>query len=241
MRLVGLALVGLAVAFATSCATGDDPEDWAHRAGPESAAYGGGRVDLDVDTDSDGVCDVTEEAYGSDVNTSDSDRDGLPDLTELAANFDPSDPTSPNPDQIGYIAGAPQAALDFVLRMTVEGSGLGYSGEFRDFETIDAFGLTAKDFYEGAVALSGDPPDNVRGIQAESEHFSSVLGKTRLSFMLRFQVRTTKLSNCTMAYPFEYRVKATDGRYVASRDYILIATHDGDGERPKFCLPPACL
>lgn len=233
-------LLGLAMACATSCSTGDDLDDMGHRSDRGAAAYGG-RVDLDADTDGDGVCDATEEAYGSDIETPDSDRDGLPDLTELVANFEPSDPASPNADQIGYIAGAPQAALDFVLRMTVEGSGLGYSGEFRDFETIDAFGLTAKDFYEGAVALGGDPPDNVRGIQEESEHFSAVLGRTRLSFMLRFQVRTTKLSNCTMAYPFQYRLKATDGKYVASRDYLLIVTHDESGERPKFCLPPTCL
>lgn len=238
-------LAGLAIAWTSSCAVpSEEPEVLGDELPPRTAAYGGratGATGVDVDTDHDGACDATELTYGSDPNTPDGDRDGLPDLTELLSNFDPSDPTSPNADQIGYISGAPQAVLDFPLRMTVEGNGLGYSGEFRDFETIDERGFRAKDFFEGAVAISGEPPDNVRGIQAESEHFSSVLGKTRLSFQLRFQVRSSNLAPCTMGYPFEYRLKATDGKYVASRDYFLVVTHDGQGERPQFCMPPACL
>lgn len=203
------------------------------------AANSGGVIGL-TDRDHDGVCDSTELAYESDPDRADTDRDGLPDFTELVAGFNPTDPTSPNPDQIAYIAGEAQAALDFVLRMTVEGNGVGYTGEFRDFEGADLRGLTAKDFFEAGSALDAEPPDNVRGMQVDAERFESVLGKTRLTFMLRFKVSPAELPACTIGYPFEYRVKSDSGHFVASRDYLLIAMHESAGERSRFCVPEKC-
>jgi len=195
------------------------------------------------DTDRDGVCDRYEDTLGSDPLRGDTDRDGLPDFSEIIGGFNLTDPTTPAPDQVAYILGSTGATLDFPLRVTLEGSGQGYSGEFRvRSDALDPRGYTAKDFFEGAIAISGEPPDNVRGVQSESERFMSVMGKTRLSFQLHFRVRTEELPRCAIAYPFEYRMKADDGRFATARDYVLVVVPESsNGERRSFCVPEVCL
>jgi hypothetical protein len=203
---------------------------------------GGSLVDPDADRDHDGVCDGTERELASDPDRADSDHDGLPDFTEIIAGYNLTDPMIPSPDQVGFLPGVPQAALDLQVRMTVDGSGQGYTGEFQERDALDAHGLTAKDFFEGAVAQGGEPPDNIRGVLVDSERFGSVLGKTRLSFKLRFRVSTEKLADCTIGYPFEYRLKADNDKIATSRDYLLVvAPQTADGERAKFCVPSSCL
>jgi hypothetical protein len=234
------------MACAAACTSGDRPDDDSRRASVEPPAANSGRGgsvdDPDADRDRDGVCDATEKDLGSDPDRADSDHDGLPDFTEIIANYNLVDPVIPAPDQVGFLAGVPQAALDLAVRMTVDGSGQGYTGEFREGDALDARGLTAKDFYEGAVAQGGEPPDNIRGVLVDSERFGSVLGKTRLSFKLRFRVSTDKLADCTIGYPFEYRLKADNEKIAVSRDYLLVVTPETkDGERAKFCVPSSCL
>ena len=236
-------LVGLSLACA-ACSTSEfDPQQAVIPPPAAVSGEGGIPFDDDEDSDRDGVCDSYEVNLGSDRTRADTDRDGLPDLSEIVGGFNLTDPNTPAPDQVAYIVGSPGATLEFPLRLTLEGSGQGYSGEFRvRSDALDPRGYTAKDFFEGAVALGGEPPDNVRGVQAESERFMSVMGKTRLSFQLHFRVRADELPRCAIAYPFEYRLKADNGRFAASRDYVLIVVPESsNGERRSFCAPEVCL
>jgi hypothetical protein len=202
----------------------------------------GARSDPNDDRDHDGVCNGTELALQSDPDRPDTDQDGLPDFTEAFVNFSPTDPAIPAPDQVTYLSSASNEPIDFQVRMTVVGSGLGYTGEFRQLDAPDPRGLSAKDFYLGAEAVGAEPVDNVRGVQAESERFDSVLGKTRVLFTLHFAVGAMKAPGCAIGYPFEYRLKDDNGRYSAARDYLLVVTPDlkTSGEH-TFCVPASCL
>ena len=236
-------LVGLSLAC-TACSTSEfDPQQSIVTPPPAAISGEGGVLSDDEDTDRDGICDGYEVNLGSDPKRADTDRDGLPDFSEIVGGFNLTDPNTPAPDQVGYIVGAAGETLEFPLRVTLEGSGQGYSGEFRvRSDALDPRGLTAKDFFDGAIAVGGEPPDNVRGLHAESERFMSVMGKTRLSFQLRFRVRTDDLPRCAIAYPFEYRLRADDGRFATSRDYVLIVVPESsNGERRSFCVPEVCL
>jgi hypothetical protein len=237
-------LVGLSLACA-ACSTSEFEPQKSVVTKPPAAMSGeaGTSAGDDEDSDRDGVCDGYEVNLGSDPLRSDTDRDGLPDFSEIVAGFDLTDPNTPAPDQVAYIVGSAGTTLDFPLRMTLEGSGQGYSGEFRvRSDALDPRGYTAKDFFEGAIAISGEPPDNVRGVQSESERFMSVMGKTRLSFQLRFRVRSDELPRCAIAYPFEYRLKADDGRFATARDYVLVVVPESsNGERRSFCVPEVCF
>jgi hypothetical protein len=235
--------VGLGLACATACTTsGYAPSSDASVSDAAISGSAGARSHLNDDRDRDGVCDGTELALMSDPDRADTDRDGIPDFTEAFSNFVVTDPLVPAPDQVFYLFATARESVAFELRMTVNGSGLGYTGEFRALDAPDPRGITAKDFYLGAEALGGEPADNVRGVQAQSEHFASVLGKTRVSFQLRFAVGATKVAGCTMGYPFEYRLKDDNGRFSASRDYMLVVTPDlnANGEH-TFCVPASCI
>jgi hypothetical protein len=236
-------MLGSSLACVIACTTsGYAPQSDA--AVPLAAVSGGAgsRSDPDDDRDHDGLCNGTEAALASDPDRPDTDRDGLPDFTEAFINFSATDPLVPAPDQVAYLAATSTQPIDFEVRMTVFGSGLGYTGEFRGLDAPDARGITAKDFYLGAEAVGGEPVDNVRGIQAESERFESVLGKTRVSFQLHFAIGATKVLGCALGYPFEYRLKDDSGRYSAARDYLLIVAPDlnANGEH-TFCVPASCM
>jgi hypothetical protein len=237
-------LVGLCLACASACTTsGYMPSD----AGESDAAISGNGGnhsddDDDDDRDHDGVCNGTELALMSDPDRADTDRDGFPDYTEVMANLIPTNPSIPGPEQIVYLDGSAASTIDFEVRMTVDGSGLGYTGEFRPDASPDPRGISAKDFYLGAEALGGQPLDNVRGVQPASERFESVLGKTRVSFQLHFAVGTTKVAGCTIGYPFEYRLKDDNGRFGSSRGYMLVVTSglNAKGEH-TYCVPASCI
>lgn len=236
-------LVGVSLACATACTTsGYVPEADGSVGDAAISGSAGSRSDPNDDRDRDGVCNGTELALMSDPDRGDTDRDGIPDFTEAFANFVATDPLIPAPDQLLYLFAASRESVAFELRMTVNGSGLGYTGEFRALDAPDPRGVTAKDFYLGAEALGGEPADNVRGVQAESERFESVLGKTRVSFQLHFAIGAAKVTGCTMGYPFEYRLKDDNGRFSASRDYLLVVTPDlnANGEH-TFCVPASCI
>ena len=47
-----------------------------------------------LDSDGDGLCDTTEDEFGTDPERRDSDGDGMPDLIELGNGFDATDPSS---------------------------------------------------------------------------------------------------------------------------------------------------
>lgn len=194
------------------------------------------------DRDHDGVCDATEQRYGGNTKGSDTDRDGMPDLMELVAGFNPNEATQPAPDQIAILSGTPQATLDFELRLTLDGRGQGYTGSFEAGTALNGDGLTAGDFYKGAVAMAADPRENVRGMFATSERVGVVDGRTRLSFRLSFRNPQTQSATCTAGYPFLYRITADNGSLAVSRPYLLVVTSDrGSGDSIDYCMPSSCL
>jgi hypothetical protein len=194
------------------------------------------------DTDHDGLCDTTEEQLGTDPRRADTDADGLPDLVEVGNGFDPTDPASPAADQLATLQGQPGAVIDFQVRLTVEGDGQGLSGVFSPISSVYADGITAETYLAGFQAISADPIDGVRSIDAASAHFASVLGRARLGFSLRFQYpKDGDPVRCARAYPFRYSVKSDDGRALAERLLVLVLVPDGrTSQDANYCLPGAC-
>jgi hypothetical protein len=236
MRIWWLGL--LLIAPFAACTNGPITDPSSASDAPDAAADGGETLDRDRD----GVCDATEARYGGDADGSDTDRDGLPDLIELLAGFSPSEATQPGPEQVAILSGTPQAVLDFELRLTLDGSGQGYTGEFEPGTALSGDSLSASSFYTGAVALAADPRENARGIAATSERFGIVDGRTRLSFRLSFRNNEAQPANCTAGYPFLYRITADNGSLAAGRPFVLIVTSDqGSGGSPDFCMPTSCL
>lgn len=192
------------------------------------------------DGDGDGLCDFTEEEFGTDASAVDSDGDRLPDLTELINGFDATDPESPLGDQLGYLEARRDSSMAFPVRATVDGDGQGVSGYFQPLAAVYADGLSAADFFAGAAAVSAHPVDGVRGINESSAHFAEVLGKTRLAFSLRFEYPFGELGtlDCARSYPFRYAIKSDDGETRAERLYLLIVVPEGSGD--EHCLPHSC-
>src|SRR5262245_336953 len=177
-RVFGLLLIGF-----YACGAGEDAP------GLDDIAVfrDGGDGSHPSDSDDDGLCDPREEEIGTDTRSKDSDADGLPDMAEVVNGFDPTDPSSPAIDQVGYLEARISATVDFPVRATVDGNGESISGSFVSLPALDPDGLTAADFFRSAVAVSADPVDSVRSISGESARFGSVLGKTRLAFNVRFE------------------------------------------------------
>src|SRR5437868_4106863 len=125
-----------------------------------------------VDSDHDGVCDATEQMFGSNSQEADSDHDGFPDFVEVATGFDPTDPSVPGPDQVGFLTAVSQASYDFDVRGTVDSTGEGQTGLFAAYPTLDPQRLTAADFLVSGIAVDAEPPDNARGIAPAAERFA---------------------------------------------------------------------
>jgi hypothetical protein len=194
------------------------------------------------DRDQDGLCDSTEERTRTNPDLLDTDADGFPDAVEVLANYNPTDPSTPGPDQLGYLLGQPGRMLDLELRSTIEGNGQGATGQFMARNAFDAYGLRASDFFVSALAVGAVPPDNVRGMSAGEERFASVLGKTRLTFRLHFEFAGDVMLKCVAALPFVYSIKSDTGGYMGSRDYLLVVLPNDSAVKPEdFCRPVACF
>jgi hypothetical protein len=197
-----------------------------------------------TDSDGDGLCDFTEEEFGTNPEAVDTDRDGLPDVTELINGFDPTDPETPVGDQLGYLEARRGGSLEFPVRATVDGDGQGFSGYFQPLAAVYADGLSAADFFAGAAAVEAHPVDAVRGINQGSAHFADVLGKTRLGFSLRFEYPDEELGglDCARSYPFRYAIKSDDGEIRTERLYMLIVVPEGIAAATgdEHCLPHSC-
>ncbi|HEY3393918.1 MAG TPA: hypothetical protein VGK58_14495, partial [Lacipirellulaceae bacterium] len=217
-------ILGLVVLMAV-CGCNADPNGDAADAGPDAGDAGAAEppsVALPVDTDGDGLCDRTERQFGTDDQARDTDADELPDLIEIGNGFDATSPDEPAEDQIGHLVGEPGSVLEFPVRMTVQGDGQALSGYFEVIPSIYADGLTAQDFFRGTMATSADPVDGVRSVQPGSARFAGVLGRTRLSFALRFEYpQDAAVVECGRAYPLRYALKSDDGMTVAERIFLL--------------------
>jgi hypothetical protein len=197
---------------------------------------------MQKDTDLDGLCDRTERQFGTDPSRLDSDSDGLPDLIEIGNGFDATDQHSPAEDQVAGLIGAPGAILEFPVRVTVEGDGQALSGYFEVVPSIYADGKSAQDFFRGTMATDADPVDGVRHIEHGAARFAGVLGRTRLSFSLRFEYPADgEPVACARAYPLRYSLKSDDGESYAQRLFLLEVLPDSDpGTNSDFCLPTRC-
>jgi hypothetical protein len=194
------------------------------------------------DSDHDGLCDSTEEQLGSDPHQLDSDSDGLPDVVEVVSGFDPTDASSPGIDQVGYLAMQAGSTLDFDVRATFDGVGQGASGSFIALNALIPQDWHADQFLENSTAVSAVPPDNVRDIDADQQHFGSVLGNTRLTFSLHFAYGNDPPLACSAGLPFGYQIKSDSGGFTGARGYLLVVSPDGSKPEPaKFCRPTACL
>jgi hypothetical protein len=209
---------------------------------PTLRADGGFSHPRVLDADADGLCDSTEADLGTDPNEVDSDGDGIPDIIELVAGLEPVMPADPAPDQLVYLPGARGAAVDFETRFTVEGDGQGLSGWFGALGTLYRDGDSADLYHVGSTALQAAPIDAARSIEAGSARFEAVLGKTRLSFLLRFEFGDRAERTCNRAYPFRYAIKSDDGQTRGERTYLLVVGAAGATQvmADTFCLPSGC-
>lgn len=194
------------------------------------------------DTDADGLCDATEKEVATNLSDTDTDGDGPSDLVELAYGFGPLDVANPAPEQVAVLGGRVGASIDFPVRVTVIGSGEAQAGTFEVGPTVYEDGLTADAFFQAAAAVSGEPLENVRGIDYASERFISVLGETRLAFSLRFQHPAEASPGCIRAYPFHYVVKSSRGETNNLRQYVLVVIPDGTNyDGGPWCGLESCL
>jgi hypothetical protein len=209
---------------------------------PAAAGSGSLPTTYGDDTDQDGLCDRSEDQLRTNPDSIDSDADHIPDVIEVIGGYDPTDPTSPGPDQLGYLEAVSGRLLDLELRGTVDGNGQGATGQFSALNAFDARGLRASDFFVSGLAVSAEPPDHVRGIRASDERFSSVLGRTRLRFRVSFAYESDAKLNCAAGLPFVYAIKNDVGGYNDARNYLLIVTPKQSAlEAADFCRPVACL
>jgi hypothetical protein len=197
---------------------------------------------LPRDRDGDGLCDDTERDAETDPAQSDTDGDGLSDLAEAGNHFDPRDATSPAAERLAVLEGVPGAVLRFAVRATVSGDGQGLTGFFEAVPSAYDLAGSAADYFAGAVAVSADPGDNVRGFEPDSERFGVVVGETRLGFDLRFTYPDPDPQACAAAYPFRYSLKSDGGEAISQRLYLLLVEPPRDGASAReFCVPNHCF
>ncbi|HEY2732942.1 MAG TPA: hypothetical protein VGI70_03110 [Polyangiales bacterium] len=193
------------------------------------------------DRDHDGLCDISERAFGTDPDALDTDGDGLPDVVEVITGYDPSDSTSPTRDQLGFLVAQPGATLQFPVSTTFVGVGQGATGLFAALSAVNPGNLRADHYFVDGVASSATPMENVRGIASEQEHFDSVLGSTRLMFALHFAYTNDPPSACALSLPFKYFVKSDAGYYTTGPTYMLVVGAETPPKAEDYCLPAACL
>jgi hypothetical protein len=234
-------LLALGVLVCAAACTPQLRADTRQPPGPDGGVAPPGKTP--PDRDHDGLCDATEQDLGSDPDALDSDHDGYPDAVELLNGFDPVSPDSPGLDQVAFLASKMGAGLDFGVRATVDGDGESYTGILAPYPSNDSDQRTILDFYQGGVAVSAEPPENVHAVDAQAERFDTVLGHTRLSFALRFEYSSADDFPCAEGFSFAYATKTDQGHHPSSRDYMLVVVpKDSTGRKPEdYCLPETCL
>lgn len=198
----------------------------------------------DSDLDRDGLCDNTETALGTDPERADTDGDGLPDALEQIAGSDPRDRLDPNRDRVAYLQAG--RSLDVDIAVVLDEPAGSIHGELADRNALDAQSRRAGDYHLSTIAVSAQPPENVREIEADKARFVSVLGHTRLAFRLRFEAPSIAAVDCAPVLPFD--LLAVDETSVArtSERALLVVTNreispETDAHAIHYCLPIACL
>lgn len=194
-------------------------------------------VEASPDRDADGLCDAAEEAARTDPGSPDTDGDGLPDGIEVGYGFDAANPDAPAADRLVYLEARRDAAIEFAVRVTVDGNGDDVTGAFVAEGALYDDGLAADAFFAQARAVSAMPPENVRAVLEET--FVSVVGRARLEFSLGFEHPPSEPVDCTRAYPFRYDVKSSQGESVDDRLRLLVVASAAAAPE-DWCIADAC-
>ena len=234
------ACTSFALALAALTACGSD-------AAPRSVDEPGLRPQSDaglavLDRDHDGLCDTSELELGTDPDQLDSDGDGLPDIIELVAGHQPGVPEDPSAESLAHLQGERGATVELEARFTVEGDGEALSGWFSAEGTLYRDGDSADQYFVSSSALEAAPIDAARSIASAASRFEGVLGRTRLSFLLRFAYGDAPARDCARAYPFRYAIKPDSGDTRAEQSFLLVigAAGASQAEAKSFCLPAGC-
>lgn len=209
----------LACTFAAGCRhTTPPPVIVVDGGSPPDAGPGPG-----IDTDGDGLCDVTEFQRRTDSLNADSDGDGFSDYVEAQNASDPNDLGSPDRSMMVTVSEATGGMAVLPLAFVVRGVGETFVGEITSgLINIPDDGTTAFAFYAGSSATGAAPMQNVRG-GIEGSQYLGVVGRTRLAYTLEFLQRQEP-RGCMRAYPFTYRLITTDGsvRGLSTRWLVLL-------------------
>lgn len=195
-----------------------------------------------VDSDDDGLCDLTELRYGTDAHLGDTDGDGFPDWVEVANHSNgvlPADPPSALIVVLGEDVGG---TAMWGVQARVNGSGETYSADFYAGLADDPFGTTADAFYAGAQAVDASPRGNVGAIDTAHGRFAGVVGVTTLFFAADFayDVVAAPPRGCLRMYDYFFRVKTDVGTFVSSKKgYVLIVPPGMNMTTGTWCAPPS--
>lgn len=229
MLFRGLMVVSMCVA----CAPGSAARDPSLDGSAEEVAG-------DEDSDGDGLCDSSELALGTDRSRADSDGDGLLDVHEQIAGTDPRDRLDPSPDRVALLQAG--GRLDFAISLAVDQSGAAVRGELKDRNALDPQERRAGDFFRGSSAREAVPPENVRNVESGRARFASVLGRTQLTFALRFAAEADAALDCAAVLPFDYAATLDDGSVIEKQRVLLVVAKDATPPAAEdFCRPVACL
>jgi hypothetical protein len=195
-----------------------------------------------IDTDNDGLCDISEESAGTDPKNADSDSDGYPDVVEVISGFDAMDPRSPTADQVVVLTEETRATAELFASVLVDGNGEQYTGAFEPLDVLSGEELSAADFFSGIVALSATPPDNAPRIDAGSGRFAAVRGRTLLTFSIRFAFKDQRPSEGIHGYPFYFFVKRPGDEQFGTELFLLVTLPlDSDIKKGSWFKPDPCL
>lgn len=192
----------------------------------EDAGPGDGGPPPALDTDGDGLCDVTEYVHHTDPTNIDTDADGFWDYVEVQNGSDPLDLTVPERARIVSLAEEAGGVLDMPVTFRVSGVGQTFSGQVLGQQLgIPDDGTTANDFYSSMEASFASPPENARG-GLVGPSFLGVLGRTVLGFTIHFRAAQPP-RGCMRAYPFLIQVKADNGTlWVNEPHWLLVGPTD---------------
>jgi hypothetical protein len=194
-----------------------------------------------ADTDSDGLCDITEMTRGTDPTLPDTDADGFPDHVEAAYGFDPLLPASPDREIVVVLREDRASTVIVPARFSVRGRGEDFTGAFESLGGTDALGVDATSFWDWSTALFASPPDNVAVIEPEAERFLGVVGMTELFFETSLSFGSNRELFCTRAHSFRYNLKRSDGVFLsgATRHLLVILPPGETVATGVWCPPPA--
>ena len=233
----GFPLVVIAAVMAVGC---PKPPAMLPDTGPDVPDAGPGAR---IDTDGDGLCDETEILWGSLVEDPDTDDDGFNDRIERQIGSDGFDPNSPDRDEVLFLTENPSSSVQLPILRAVRGEGENYAGAFMELPVVDRLDLTARSYFEGALAVGAMPPENVFEVREDEERFIGVTGLTQLYYEVRFAYGENLDRGCARTYSFVYEIRRDDGVAFYRRRFVLVVLPRGQRlDTVEWCVPEGgCL